>query len=281
MLDDTLNLSLVKDMAASYNFWEGLSMATNQLYVANWKMYWTCAETLTFVARHYDDLCRLATTAKPATLTFCPTSTALHPLSTMLAETSITLGGQDCATGSSGAYTGQVSANDLLKLGCQYCIIGHSEQRRNCKQTDEAIATKCGRLIDNDISPIVCIGETAEENTAGATLTVLHKQLTPILTLLKERETLSVDTEIVIAYEPVWAIGTGATVPTNHLETVFAWLSKITNETSCHIPWKLIYGGSVTSSNAAQIKKIKGFSGFLIGGASLDFQEFEKIVKCN
>jgi triosephosphate isomerase len=199
----------------------------------------------------------------------------------MMAETSIALGGQDCATGSSGAYTGQISANDLLQLGCQFCIIGHSEQRRHCGQTDEAIATKCGRLIDNDISPIICIGETAEENKAGSTLTVLQKQLAPIIKLLKERETVGADTEIIIAYEPVWAIGTGSTAPTNHLETVFAWLSKITNEVSCHIPWRLIYGGSVTSSHAAQIKKVKGFNGFLVGGASLDFQEFEKIVKCN
>jgi triosephosphate isomerase len=256
-------------------------MATNQLYIANWKMYWTCTETLTFVARHYDDFCRLAATITPQTLVLCPTSTALHPLNTMLADTSIALGGQDCATGSSGAYTGQIAAKDLQQIGCQFCIIGHSEGRRYCLQSDSAIATKCNRLIDCDLSPIVCIGETAEEYQSGSALTVLQNQLTPILKFLKDRETLGSGTEVVIAYEPVWAIGTGTTPSLSHLETVFAWLSKITNNTSSQIPWRLLYGGSVTSSHASQLKKITGFGGFLIGGASLDFQEFEKIVKCN
>lgn len=249
-------------------------------YIANWKMYATFTQTIDLITKNHDDFLKLS--QHPNTkIVLCPSALAYYPLATVFKESTIEIGAQDCSDHHQGAFTGQISASDIKAVGCTYCIIGHSERRRFNGETNATIAQKLTQLIDANITPIICIGETEEQNKQGKTLTTLEQQLAECFAIIKKSETKLENTSILIAYEPVWAIGSGIIPSNEHLETVFAWLSQHTLKVAPSIVWTLIYGGSVTELNAQQIKKINHLEGFLIGGASLDFQEFEKIVKCN
>jgi len=245
-------------------------------YIANWKMYWNTTETITFVTNNLENLCSLAD-HEQISIVLCPSFIALDPLAQKLHNTRIELGAQDCSNQNNGAYTGQISATDLKDLCCTYCIIGHSERRRYNGETDAVVAEKCQRLVEAGITPIVCVGETKEENQQGQTLAILEKQLTHLFEQLAK---VKIPTKILIAYEPIWAIGTGLIPTIEQLEITFTRLSELTKQASLLVNWKLIYGGSISSRNIQGLKGIVLIDGFLIGGASLDFQEFEKIVKC-
>lgn len=242
-------------------------------------MYWTLEQTTDFVTKNYHAL-KVLTSDSFADIVLCPSAIALHPVSLLLAKSGVHLGAQDCSDQTSGAFTGQISALSLASLGCRYGIIGHSERRRYNSETDQNIAAKCMQLITAQIIPIICVGETAEQKEKSATFHVLEEQLSLIIKQLVSVNAADITTqEIFIAYEPVWAIGTGLVPTTQYLESVFNWLSSTLEKTGIKAEWRLIYGGSVSSKNIDQIKAIRAIDGFLIGGASLDFQEFEKIVK--
>lgn len=254
-------------------------MTQKYMYLANWKMYWTFDQTVEFVNKQFHNLTLLAQSSD-VQIVLCPSSVALYPVIGVFAQSNVAVGAQDCSDHVRGAFTGQVSATDLNAMGCQFCIIGHSERRRYNGETDAMVALKCTQLLDAGVNPVVCIGETQEENQQGKTLEVLARQLNQIFDLLKQRAYQLMDSQILIAYEPVWAIGTGM-VPTNeHLETVFAWLATTTAKQLPGLKMVFIYGGSISGKNSSSLKKVAGLEGFLIGGASLDFQEFENIVKC-
>jgi triosephosphate isomerase len=255
-------------------------MNKNFLFIANWKMYTTFNESIAFITKNHEAFLRLSQQPN-TTIVLCPSATAYYPFASIFKESSIEIGAQDCSDHHRGAFTGQISAEDLQSVGCSYCIIGHSERRRLNNESNVAIAQKLTHLLDTDIIPIICIGETEEQNKQNKTLTTLEQQLTECLEVIQQRTAKLTSHPIVIAYEPVWAIGSGVIPNTEHLETVFAWLSQHLLKQNIHAQWALTYGGSVTSASAHQLKKIKHLDGFLIGGASLDFQEFEKIVKCN
>jgi triosephosphate isomerase len=248
------------------------------IFVANWKMALDFDESIAFATKHYDDLCLLAQ-ACSRTIVLCPSFVALYPLNTIFKDSSIALGGQDCSHCSKGPFTGQISATCLKSLGCSYCIAGHSERRMHNGETDEIIAQKCIQLIQQEISPVLCIGETAEEYQQGKTLSVLEKQVSSFLEALHNQNLSSYILPICIAYEPVWSIGTGDVPGKEHLEIVFHWIHSYILKAIPMLSWRILYGGSVKSDNVKFLKQIQHLQGFLVGGSSLDFQEFKKIVE--
>ncbi|MCK4265343.1 triose-phosphate isomerase [Candidatus Babeliales bacterium] len=252
-------------------------MLKNYLIIANWKMNLDFNESTNFVKIHGEDLIKLSTD-KNIDLVICPSYPSLYTLSTIFDETPIKIGSQNCSRHIRGNFTGQVSAKNLHQIGCSYCIIGHSETRLAFNEADEDIIEKFIHLLDYDISPIVCIGETKEEYTSKATLSVVKKQLNGIFKALRSTIMIPKYLEICIAYEPIWSIGTGVIPDRDHLEMVFGWIKSEIQKVSTTINFKLIYGGSVEKNSVEGIKAISNIDGFLVGRASLDFNQVENIV---
>ncbi len=188
------------------------------------------------------------------------------------------LGAQDCFYEEKGAYTGEISPIMLKNLGCQYVILGHSERRKYFRETDEIINKKLKAAIRAKLKPIFCVGENREERERGETQMVLKCQIENGLKGIKKREI----TNLVLAYEPVWAVGTGKPCSTNEAQTMSLFLRKIVAKnysSSVAKNLSVLYGGSVNGKNAKDYVLGAGMSGFLIGGASLDAKEFVKIIK--
>jgi len=175
------------------------------------------------------------------------------------------LGAQNCSDKQSGAFTGEVSPLLLKELGCEYVIIGHSERRRIFRESDDIIFEKYKTLIELNVTPIVCIGETEEERLEWRE--ILSTQLDRI----KDREDLS---KSIIAYEPVWSIGTGKTPTVAEIHEVLRFIKQTTNS-KC----PTLYGGSVNTKNISDILQIPSVDGVLVGGASLKIEEFSKMVR--
>lgn len=256
-------------------------MVMKKLIVANWKMYLSFDESISFVTTHFDDLVYLAQSHIDDTeLIISPSFTALYPLAKIFKDTNVSIGAQDCASHYSGAFTGQISATSLKEISCLYCIIGHSERRKYQHETDEEISDKFQALIDVEISPIVCIGETFDERETGRVFEVLERQLTPIFALALLKYNKIKNNPICIAYEPIWAIGTGRAVSCEQLSQVLEWLNAFIAKRVCGVNWRILYGGSVVAENIATFSKLAHLDGFLIGNASTDFQSLKKIVDC-
>jgi len=238
-------------------------------------------EAITFTTDNYDDLIALA--ERPDTsIVVCPSHEALYPLGKLFATTKVSLGGQDCSDHLRGSFTGQTAARSLQQLGCSFCIVGHSERRKFNKESNDLVWKKCVQLIDQNISPILCIGETKEEHKAGSTLSILEQQLNPLVkATAATTNVLSSGVNLFIAYEPVWSIGTGELPSADHLETTFVWLSNHLQKIIDRSRFKLLYGGSVDATTASPFKNIEGLDGFLIGKASLDFPTFKEIILQN
>ena len=207
----------------------------------------------------------------------CPTFPLLLPLKIELSESGIYMGAQNCSEHEHGAYTGQVSAQDLVEIGADFCLVGHSECRTYLNESNEAIGRKVAQLFNHLLNPIICIGETAQDHALHRTIDALEQQLFPIARAVKTSK--SWPNVLTIAYEPVWAIGTGTIPKVEDLQKVFDFIKSYT---ATHIPqiktFRILYGGSVDATNAPALKAIQGLDGFLIGGASLDFQKFKNIV---
>lgn len=243
------------------------------LIVANWKMYLTHTQELDFCRRHLQDLAALAT-QQTINLVLCPSFLTLPFCNDLFAATKIAWGAQDCSDHDSGACTGQISAPSLKGIGCSYGIVGHSEHSVHTGTAPHVVAEKTARLFEQGICPIICIGETEQERLANKTKSVLINQLTPLIPILERHPALP----FCIAYEPVWAIGSGKVPSTNDLTEVFTLIARELTV----IPatrYRLLYGGSVTKASAPSLVKVKEMEGFLIGGTSLDFQEFKNIVE--
>lgn len=253
-------------------------MKKQLIYIANWKMNLTFDEELNFAGSHYNELIKLSE-EKDSDIILCPSFVSLHSIIKIFKHTKIKIGAQNCSQHHQGSFTGQISAESLNLLGCNSCIIGHSESRIENKETNENISKKFEQLINYKISPIICIGETIEEYEKGKTMEILEKELEKIINIIKSNLNIPKYLPIYIAYEPIWAIGTKKIPSHEHLETIFTWLFTKIQKISTLIKWNLIYGGSVNSKNIKKIKQISKLSGFLIGGASLNFKEFENIVK--
>ena len=250
------------------------------LYIANWKMNMPFSNVTKFLNSSYNNLILLA---NQHSIILCPSFTELPFCHEKLKNSSISLAAQDCSPHSLGAYTGDISAENLKEHYVSFCLLGHSERRLYHKETDSIIAQKAIQLFNNDINPILCIGETKEIVESGKTISFLEKQLSSFLDVIIQLHKQSkIISNIYIAYEPVWSIGTGIIPKKEHLNTIFSWLSShITKQLKpieIQPSIKLIYGGSVNPHNASLFKNHPFISGLLIGKASTDFQLFEKIV---
>lgn len=188
------------------------------------------------------------------------------------------LGSQDCFWEAKGAFTGEVSPKMLKDLGCQYVIVGHSERRRYFAETNEIINKKIKAALRAKLKPIFCIGETKEQKKKGETPTVLKSQIVKGLEKVSKKEMKN----IIIAYEPIWAIGTGKPCDVNEAQSMGLLIKKIISKIwsrSLAENLKILYGGSVNSKNASAYLKEAKMAGLLVGGASLDSAEFIEIVK--
>ena len=179
------------------------------------------------------------------------------------------LGGQNCSLFLEGAYTGDVSASMLHDIGCQFCIIGHSERRTIFNETNNEVSIKATNSLKNNIHPIICVGETLQEKKDNKTKEILSKQI---------RESINDDSNnnnTIIAYEPIWAIGSGLTPSLEEIDEIHNFIK---NEIQGYENYKILYGGSVKSANSKEILNLDSVDGVLIGGASLDVDEFNKIL---
>jgi triosephosphate isomerase len=189
-----------------------------------------------------------------------------------LSGSPIAWGAQDVSAQAAGAYTGEVAAAMLAEFGCRYTLVGHSERRQLHRETDAEVAAKAKAALGAGITPIVCVGETLAEREAGATDAVVLRQLGAVVGVLG-----AAMTEIVLAYEPVWAIGTGRTASPDQAQEVHATLRKALAEAKAQ-DVTMLYGGSVKAGNAAALFAKPDVDGGLVGGASLSAEEFLAIA---
>lgn len=211
-------------------------------------------------------------------IVLCPPFTALSEVAKTIAKSNLMLGGQDCHWEKSGAYTGEISALMLKDMGCRYSIVGHSERRQYFNETNESVNKKAIALIKEGISPIMCVGENLEEREKGKTFEIVENHVRGGLKGISALDML----KIVIAYEPVWAIGTGKTATPGQAEEVHKLirdiLSKLYNAETASLV-RIQYGGSVKPDNISELMNEPDIDGALVGGASLDADSFIKIVK--
>ena len=244
------------------------------LIAGNWKMYKTTPEAVETAQR----LVELVADSADVDIMIAPVFTALDPVSQVVSNSRVALGAQNLYWEKEGAYTGEISADMLLSAGCQYVIIGHSERRQYFGETDETVNKKIRAALDTALIPVFCVGETEEEREAGQTFSVLDKQVKIGLDgyFAKDLGTL------VIAYEPVWAIGTGKTATKEQAQETHAYIRSLMNQTfdkALAQSVRILYGGSVKPANVSELMAMPDIDGALVGGASLDAESFSQIVK--
>ena len=244
------------------------------IIAGNWKMNKTATEALALVNDLKTELANL----KQVDIVVCPPFTALCEVSKALRDSHIRLGAQDMSEHTAGAYTGEIAAEMLKELAVRYVILGHSERRQYHNESDELISRKARAAHAASLEPIICVGETLAERDAGQMEKVLETQVRGSLTGLSKEQM----TETIIAYEPVWAIGTGKTATTAQAQEAHAFirglLAKLFDETTAGRV-RIQYGGSVKPSNARELMSQPDVDGALVGGASLEAQSFAEIVK--
>lgn len=243
------------------------------LMAANWKMHFTVDEAVALV----EELNQGITRFDDREVVVAPPFTALAGVASALTDSPMRLAGQNCYWESQGAYTGEISPPMLRHLGCDYVILGHSERRQYFGETDESVNRKIVASLAVDLACILCIGETLEERQAGKTLDVLAKQLTEGLHGLKEEQAAN----LVVAYEPVWAIGTGHTASPEQAQEAHAFIrdnlaKRFNNAVANHM--RILYGGSVKPDNVDELMSQPDIDGALVGGASLKADSFTRIV---
>ena len=198
----------------------------------------------------------------------CPPAIYLAQAAEILNSSNVQIGAQDVSANSQGAYTGEIAAEMLVDLGCQMVIVGHSERREYHRESNELVASKYKRALDLGLTPILCVGETQPQRESGETLMVVGEQLKAVIDIAG-RASLA---KAVIAYEPVWAIGTGLTATPEQAQDVHEFIREQLGEAGAGI--QILYGGSVKPGNAAELFAQPDIDGALVGGASLNAQDF-------
>jgi len=244
------------------------------IIAGNWKMNKTVAEGLDLVQSLKRELANI----KEVDIVVCPPFTALSEISKELVHSNIRLGAQNMSEHNYGAYTGEIAAGMLKEFLVRYVILGHSERRQFQKETDELVAKKAIAAHAAQIKPIVCVGETLEEREAGNTEKIVERQLKGSLAGITPEQM----EEMIVAYEPVWAIGTGRTATPQQAQEVHAFIRKKLTFMFSETVAKRVrvqYGGSVKPQNAREIMKQADVDGALVGGASLEIRSFSDIIK--
>jgi len=260
-------------MAIEYQAVEGGHMNRRVLIAGNWKMNKTPAETEAFL----DAFSQLPVVHEDVEVLLLPPFTSLDRAGRLLTEQSIALGAQDFYFEKAGAFTGEISAEMLRSCGCTYVLTGHSERRTLFYDDDHLINRKLQTALAADLSPILCVGETIEEHHQGRVEERITAQLTADLRDVDKKEIGS----IVIAYEPIWAIGTGETASPEEAEETIGlirgWIADTYDESRAAAV-RILYGGSVNPENTASLIAQSNIDGVLVGGASLDPDSFARIV---
>lgn len=242
-----------------------------KLIAGNWKMNGGLVANDMLVKAMLDGL----KGAEPAAdMALCVPAPYLAQVQSLLQASPIAWGAQDVSAHEQGAYTGEVSVSMLKDFACRYAIVGHSERRQYHGETDAVVASKAQRALAAGITPIVCVGETVDERDAGQTETVVKRQLAAVIHAVAH-----CTSEIVVAYEPVWAIGTGKTATPEMAQAVHAVLrAQLAAATQHPQRVHILYGGSMNAANAASLLAQPDIDGGLIGGASLKAADFLQIV---
>lgn len=243
-----------------------------KLIVGNWKMNYTITEAESFVESIKDKI-----NVDYVDVVICPNFVSLNNISNILEGTNIKLGAQNVYPEDKGAYTGEISAPMLVSAFVDYCIIGHSERRSIFNESNEFINKKAKKLLENNIKPIICVGETLEERESGRMFDVVSKQLAECIEDISKDD---MEKNVIVAYEPIWAIGTGKTASSEDANKMCNFIRKAIEEkygakTAEQI--RILYGGSVNPTNAKEILEMEDIDGALVGGASLK-NDFVAIV---
>jgi triosephosphate isomerase (TIM) len=250
-----------------------------KLVIANWKMHFNREEATVLVKR----LAKQIKSHAKTDIVLCPPVVDIYPLQKLVQESKFKLGVQNVHYLDMGPVTGEVSAAMLRGL-VEYVIVGHSERRQQFSETNEVVARKVAAVVRNEMTPVLCVGETLTERSNGETARVIHDQLAAGLTMLATHEV----EKVVVTYEPVWAIsggdGHGQTCSPEQVKTATQVIHKTLKDLygdATAKAVKILYGGSVNSDNASGYLKLKAISGFLVGGASLQAFEFSAIIKAS
>jgi triosephosphate isomerase len=251
-----------------------MNKARKLIIAGNWKMNKTVAEALDLVGDLKIDLANI----KEVDIVVCPPYTALSEVSKAVLDSNLRLGAQNMSENNVGAYTGEIAAVMLKEFSARYVILGHSERRQYQKESDELISKKAQAAHAASLKPIVCVGETLAEREASHTEKVLEKQVRGSLAGITKDQIA----ETIIAYEPVWAIGTGKTATTAQAQETHAFirglLTKMYDEAAARRV-RIQYGGSVKPANARELMSQPDVDGALVGGASLEPRSFSDIIK--
>ncbi len=244
------------------------------IIAGNWKLNKTVSEAVALTS----ELKELVEGTDGVEIVVAPTFTALHAVSNSIKDSNVLLAAQDVYWEDSGAYTGEVSAPMLKDVGCDYVIIGHSERRQYFGETNETVNQKVKTALSHNLKPIVCVGEQLEERESGQTESIIKDHITGGTSGLTADALLS----CVIAYEPVWAIGTGKTATPEQAQEVHQFIRNLlrdnfSDEVASQV--RIQYGGSVKPENAAELMAQPDVDGALVGGASLQAESFAQIVK--
>jgi triosephosphate isomerase len=237
----------------------------------NWKMHGTRAENAELI-----EALLAAVPGQPSVdIAVCPPFVYLWEIARLLKASSIALGAQSVCAEAVGAFTGEVSAAMLKDVGCSYAIVGHSERRAIYKEDDALVARKFVAVQSQKLTPILCVGETLEERERGETMKVVSRQLAAVLDVVKVESLKGA----VVAYEPVWAIGTGKNATADQAQEVHAHIRREVagRDGKIAAALRILYGGSVKAGNAKELFAMPDVDGGLIGGASLKAEEFLKI----
>jgi triosephosphate isomerase len=250
-------------------------MPMNKMIIANWKMNKGLVQSQQFVEelKAYVEKSKVVN----ADIVICPPFTSLDAVNKKISGTSIKLGAQNMYYQTAGPFTGEISGGMLKSCGCEYVIIGHSERRQHFGETNVTVNKKVLKALDEGLKPIVCIGENLQEHDDKLTEPVIEEQLSAALTHVNAEDILN----ITIAYEPIWAIGTGKNATPHQAESAHNFLrkklKKIYNEDiSKNV--RIIYGGSISPDNAKELFASPSVNGGLVGGASLEVDNFVKII---
>ncbi len=245
-----------------------------RVIAGNWKMNKLTAEAIELANGLKRELYKI----EDVTIVLCPPFTALDEVSEVIYGSNMALGAQNMHGEDSGAFTGEISGPMIKDLGCAYCIVGHSERRQYFHETNEIVNKKTKAVLKHGLTPIVCVGETLQEREAGKTFDVISDHVTNSLKDLRPEDIL----KVLIAYEPVWAIGTGKTATPAQAQEVHAYIRALLaktygEETAQNVV--ILYGGSVKPNNTKELVNQKDIDGALVGGASLETKSFADIVK--